>query len=228
MTSITTCAALSKAVYSLTVPEGLHITGFERIWDESTQTLGCCYITPNALVFAFRGSVNKRHWLSNFRIIKTDYHGIKAHRGFAESAQSVLEQVLQLIEDYGPTRRIVFTGHSLGGAIAVLLAAAGRPRPIEVITFGQPRVSRRRHLENAMQGSYLRIVNGSDAVPRKPWLGYSHGGCLMYLTNDGRRLANPSWWAMFKDRVWMTWQHQRLTDHYMNDYIEELEVCGIS
>lgn len=225
MATIMTCAQLSKAVYSMSVPDDLDVIGFERIICRKTNTQGCAYITTDTLYIAMQGSVDRSDWIHNFRVLKTDFHGIRAHRGFSWAAQSVLEDVQRIIDEHSPTRRVVFTGHSLGGAIAVLLAVACRPRPIEVVTFGQPRVSRKRHLELTLYGPHLRVVNGSDIVPRKPWLGYSHAGHLIYLTNDARRLDDPSWWERAKDRFWMTWQRQRITDHYMTDYIEELEQC---
>jgi len=225
MATIMTCAQLSKAVYSMSVPDGLDIIGYERIICQETSTQGCAYITSDTLYVAMQGSAEGADWLNNFKIIRRDYHGITAHRGFALAAESVLEQVHRILDDWSPSRRVVMTGHSLGGAIAVLLAVACRPRPVEVVTFGQPRVSRRRQLDLSLYGPYLRVVNGSDIVPRKPWLGYSHGGNLLYLTNDGRRLDNPSWFARVKDRIWMTWQRQRITDHRMTDYIKELEQC---
>ena len=225
MATIMTCAQLSKAVYSMTIPDGLDIIGYERIICQETSTQGAAYITSDTLYVAIQGSTNRSHWLTNFRVLKDDYHGIRAHRGFARAADSVLLEVQRIIEDHSPTRRVVMTGHSLGGAIAVLLAVACRHRPVEVVTFGQPRVSRQRQLDLSLYGPYLRVVNGSDIVPRKPWLGYSHGGHLLYLTNDGRRLDNPGWFARVKDRIWMTWQRQRITDHRMTDYIKELEQC---
>lgn len=225
MATIMTCAQLSKAVYSMSVPDDLDVIGYERIVCDETATQGCAYITPDTLFISMQGSSEGADWLNNFKIIRCDYHGISAHRGFALAAESVLDDVRRVIDDWSASRRVVMTGHSLGGAIAVLLAVACRPRPIEVITFGQPRISRRRHLDLTLYGSYLRVVNGSDIVPRKPWLGYSHAGHLLYLTNDGRRLDDPTWWQRAKDRIWMTWQRQRITDHYMIDYIKELNRC---
>ncbi len=216
------CAMLSDAVYSCTIPDGLDIVGSERILDEETDTFGMAYFTADTLYIAFQGSESWKDWLNDFKIIKTEYAGIRAHRGFAMCASSVIERVVRIIAAL-PDHRIVLTGHSMGGAVAVLVAVALRPRALQLITFGQPRVSTRRELQLALYGEYIRVVNGSDAVARSPWLGYSHAGTLLYLTNDQRKLIDPGHLRMFWDRL--PTLLQRATDHITPDYIKELEAC---
>lgn len=217
-----TCAMLSKAVYSATVPDGLGIVGAEFIVDEATDTFGAGYFSGDTLYLTFRGSESKRDWLNDFKIIKTDFFGIRAHRGFAMCAGSILNQVGAILKAL-PDHKVVLTGHSLGAAIAVLVAVALRPRPVELITFGQPRVSTERELNLALYGEYVRVQNGSDVVPRSPWLGYSHAGTCLYLSNTGKRLIDPGQFRMFWDRLPTVLQ--RATDHSMNDYIREIETC---
>lgn len=217
-----TCALLSQAVYSATVPDDLGVVGFERIVDEQTDTFGMAYFTKDTVYIAFCGSESKQDWLNDFKIIKTEFFGIKAHRGFAMCAGSVLSQVSAILKAL-PDHRVILTGHSLGGGIAALVAVALRPRPIELITFGQPRVATARELRLALYGEYVRVVNGSDVVPRSPWLGYSHAGTCIYLSNTGKRLIDPGQLRMFSDRLLTL--GERATDHSMTDYIKELNIC---
>jgi len=222
MDIIETCAHLSLAVYSETVPDNVGVIGYERISDRKTETFGMAYITADNLYLVFRGSQNKKHWLSNFKILKKNHFGIRAHKGFSEASESVMDQVRSLIAEF-PNQTPVLSGHSLGGAIAVLVAVALRPAPIKVITFGQPRVSTTAELRLALYGEYLRVVNGSDVVPRKPMLGYSHAGSLLYLSNRQKKLMDPGSVFRFFDRLPTLFQ--RVSDHDMVDCMMEYERC---
>ena len=92
----------------------------------------------------------------------------------------------------------IFSGHSLGGAIARCLSyrwkLANGTAPVVVVTFGCPRVG---NLEwnSGCAGSHYRVVNSVDLVtglphfgwrwgaPGQPgiFLGYRHGGGLYFL-----------------------------------------------
>lgn len=227
------CAQLSQAVYELAVPEGMTPLATQALWHRHTQTKGMCYVMGGKLYLAFAGSEIPAHWLSNVKIKKKNAFGwLPAHRGFAECAEAVLSDCLQLVDAW-PDRDVVLTGHSRGAAIATLLAAAlsshlrqsGRDHRITLITFAQPRVARGTLLRSVIHGQYVRVVNGSDAVPRVPRIGYSHAGTCLYLRNRGGYEVDPSPLAMFLDRVRTV--SQRATDHLMADYIRQLQMATI-
>lgn len=81
--------------------------------------------------------------------------------------------------------KVYLAGHSLGGAVATLVAArllelGVRPEQIEVITFGAPEVGNEAFVQK-YDGKFplKRIVNGGDPVPhalRKVYGGYRHLG----------------------------------------------------
>ena len=172
------CALLSKAVYGKGAPDDLGIIGFEYIVDNDTDTFAMAFITDGEIIIAVRGSESRKDWLNDFKIIKTMFFGVKAHRGFAMCAGSILSKVGAILKEF-PEKKIILTGHSLGGAIATLIAVSLRPKKVELITFGQPRVSTGHEINLALYGEYVRVQNGSDVVARSPWLGYSHGGTCM-------------------------------------------------
>lgn len=121
--------------------------------------------------------------------------GIQAHQGFV----TALEQVWgQLVEGWldpltsGPeSRRIWFTGHSLGGALATL-AAWRYGRCAGLYTFGSPRVgddalraavSELPAWRVALKNDFVTTVPPSRADPRISWLpdGYRHAGVPVHI-----------------------------------------------
>ncbi|OGH01651.1 MAG: hypothetical protein A2600_11840 [Candidatus Lambdaproteobacteria bacterium RIFOXYD1_FULL_56_27] len=88
---------------------------------------------------------------------------------------------------------ILVTGHSLGGALAVLYGANGdrRLRPLirSIYTYGQPRVGDGEFVSTLSQRfpiGYYRITNEEDPVPNLPKIGYEHGGTEIYYDGEGQ------------------------------------------
>ncbi len=96
------------------------------------------------------------------------------HQGFQRALGQVWEQVHELVTEYRrthPGAEICLTGHSLGGALAVLAFSRFADPDISLYTFGCPRVGDRafcaRVLSNPGRGNY-RFVNYNDAVTHIP------------------------------------------------------------
>ncbi|CAL9154166.1 unnamed protein product [Musa hybrid cultivar] len=91
-------------------------------------------------------------------------------------ATSVVEEVRRLMEVYeGEELSITVTGHSLGAALALLVAdelstCAPRVPPIAVVSFGGPRVGNRAFAERLKRRgvNVLRVVNDKDVVTMVP------------------------------------------------------------
>jgi fermentation-respiration switch protein FrsA (DUF1100 family) len=130
---------------------------------------------PGVAVVAFRGTVPSSwaDWLRDFEAWPVRHEGMGwCHRGFLDGGMDLWPALQPLIAG----RRVILTGHSLGGALAIITAGlmtlAGNP-PEALVTFGAPRVG----------GSALRQLlapipirqyrNGNDPVPDVPLL-YEH------------------------------------------------------
>jgi pimeloyl-ACP methyl ester carboxylesterase len=149
---------------------GLRATPFRH---KVTRTRGFVGVCDTHAVLAFRGSdpVTLQTWLTDavVRLVeRPDYPG-RVHLGFA----SALRRTWALIEpalDAAGDRPLFLTGHSMGGALAVLTAArlarAGRPA-VATYTFGAPRVGDPAFCAAHALPTY-RVVNRLDLVPEVP------------------------------------------------------------
>jgi triacylglycerol lipase len=121
------------------------------------------------------------------------------------------------------------TGHSLGGAMAVLVAAELQPNG-GLHTFGQPRVGNSAFLKTLDGIKYYRYRNNNDAVTAVPpsFLLFRHGGVLRYINTYGN-IRPATWFQRFKDKCrghWMALKSFNLidgfADHSMGLYHEFL------
>ncbi len=113
---------------------------------------------------------------------------IRVHPGFAAVARAVDEDLkAKRLLKAGYT--VGLTGHSLGGAAALLLAmrlekAGGTVE--RLVTFGQPRVTDTAGVSafNRLMQKTTRVAGCDDVVPFVPSRGYTHGGNVLLLLDS--------------------------------------------
>lgn len=158
--------------------------------------------SPNQLTVAIAGSDDWEDWRNNFLggWVPLDDRGRRqARTGFVVHADLV-SAVLHNSPTYRAARRIVFVGHSLGGAVAQLLAEQANRTPgvtARALVFNSPRAG------NAAFARELRrrvrhVWNIGDAVPHGPssLKGNRHvPGAARFLACDGSiyRSRWPVW-----------------------------------
>lgn len=154
---------------------------------------------------------------------------ITLHRGFAKAARLIYEDVRpRLVAGY----RIQLTGHSLGGAEAVILGmelkAAGTPAE-RIITFGQPRVTNQAGVDAFKDLPLTRVINQNDMVPEMPLDPFRHIGPELVLF-PGTAYALVERRPLSPEAVLAAWQalrnHQppaELPHHYISSYLTNLE-----
>lgn len=126
----------------------------------------------NEQVLVVRGTANLENVLVDLDMkLKLDSQlNIQLHQGFALAAQAIYQDVKLSLDSSTP---IITTGHSLGGAVALILAMhlANDEYPLtQSMTFGQPKVT---NVTGASQFSNLavtRVVTPLDMVPLVPAL----------------------------------------------------------
>ncbi|ERN14554.1 phospholipase A1-Igamma3, chloroplastic [Amborella trichopoda] len=156
------------------------------------------------ILFAWRGTVTYLEWVEDVMDyqVKPNFGpdaNVKVESGFLDlynsketacgfcsysAREQVISETRRLMERYkdeGNELSITITGHSLGGALALLSAydiaetglnvlPDGRRVPITVFTFGSPRVGNRRFADRCDElGIHvLRVFNKHDKVPTVP------------------------------------------------------------
>ena len=163
------------------------------------------FVNSENVVVSIRGTEAKlQEWLRiNANLIKSSFFGWgKVHKGFKRFLSAIwddteiglgLESLLrQELSD--SNKQLWFTGHSLGGATALLAASAwhihhGTTHPVTgIYTYGQPRVGNQKFKENfeaALGQRMYRFVNNNDIVTQVPTFFYKHVGIEKYLTASG-------------------------------------------
>jgi pimeloyl-ACP methyl ester carboxylesterase len=127
--------------------------------------------------------------------------GGRVHRGFANAFQAIQKDVDDWITCHAGWR-IIITGHSLGAAMATLLAS--RHPSAELVTFGSPRVGNAAFARLFAARAPRRYVDFCDLVTRVPpaLVGFRHAGPRLYLDRTGKRRAVPaSMVSVFLDRM---------------------------
>ena len=151
------------------------------------ETQGFIAWDDKVVLLSFRGTEkNFADWLGNLSVAAQDSPYGRIHSGFSnafQQAKNTVDSILNRIQ--ATQQQLWITGHSLGGALAVIAGAAyQRDHSIAgVYTYGQPKlaVSGITDLYHSkLGGRYHRFVNHQDVVPQVP-PGYEHFGKLTWF-----------------------------------------------
>ena len=156
-----------------------------------------CFVatTADLVLVCFRGTTNLGDWLSNLNVATTNTAAIgTVHSGFFGQFNDLRQQI-ETIFASRPGRKVILSGHSLGGALAALGAATWTDvQPLlGLYTYGQPLTGQDDFaalMEVRLGDRYLRFVNDADVVPRVP-PGYRHAGRLVQFDAAGRLKVKP-------------------------------------
>jgi Lipase (class 3) len=157
-----------------------------------------CFVAshPKAVIVAFAGTdpVSLANWISDFDAHLDVTTGTA--EGYEVAADVVWSELKQLLEQCVPPGGKVFvTGHSLGGALAALIAhRIGTELQADVdavYTFGMPRPGSKAFadLYNHQLGMRTyRLVHGEDIVPTvaPTSFGFRHVGRVLHCARLGR------------------------------------------
>lgn len=158
----------------------------------------------SVVVVTFRGSDNGMNWLRDLEAIPAvSKSGRYAHHGFVSAMNTLWPEVSARLSSNICEKPVVFTGHSLGGAIAVLFAEYLQT---QAVTFGCPRVWWAP--EQLPVVNHVRVVCDDDPIPKIPAIMFRHDDTDAIIRLDDPGLPiDPA-------------------DHVISHYIERLEAAA--
>jgi hypothetical protein len=184
----------------------------------------------SAIVVSYRGTSNFKNWLINLNINLTNLginhtSPIRVHSGFNKAANALVPKIYNLLDKakkQNPEYKVVFTGHSLGGALATLSAVKFAERgvikwsDIQIITFGQPRVG------DASFANYLnskpiesaRVTTRGDIVAISPAkkINYYHSQHIVHMDLNGTSIGCSN--TKEDDNCTKYFKHLKLSAHF--------------
>jgi pimeloyl-ACP methyl ester carboxylesterase len=206
------------------------------VYNAETDTLAWIVESGQDVIVAFRGTAHRRNWHTDIDCRLINVGAYRVHRGFLYALESVIERIGEELDELAG-RPLWLTGHSLGGALAMLCARCLQRRVAGVYTFGQPRAGDSafcQSYDSFLGGVTYRVVHADDIVPRLPWLlgHYRHAGQEVFFPSrakvtwqlntpwrqkalsDLRGLAREAWHG--RDAL--------LADHHLDTYLKLLGV----
>jgi len=225
--------------------------------DTGTDTHVLIGESADYLILAFRGTASIRNWITDSEFERVNLVACedgsisKVHKGFERALNSVWERIYarlggSQVFNVQNCKPIFVTGHSLGGALAILAALTLHRNGFQVAqvyTFGQPRVGNgdfKRRYEKFLGNRTFRVVYEEDIVARVPHLPawhdpYRHVGTEVFLPaiSGEAPLIDPSIWSLLASDVWGIYRAfciskfagaiDPIQDHHINNYTSALD-----
>ncbi|XP_008784887.2 phospholipase A1-Igamma1, chloroplastic [Phoenix dactylifera] len=183
---------LERSIHADTWSKDSNWMGYVAVSDDTeSHRIGC-----RDIVVAWRGTIAPAEWFGDLQgklePLGSDHGDVRVEHGFlsiytsksdatrynkSSASEQVMEEIKRLVSFYrekGEQVSLTITGHSLGGALALLnayeAASAVPDLPVSVISFGAPRVGNIAFGEKLkqMEVKTLRVVVKQDVVPKMP------------------------------------------------------------
>jgi triacylglycerol lipase len=221
----------------------LGLTECDRLVDAQVGTAGFLVAGDDIIIIVFRGTQDRLDWITNVQAAWiTLQGGTRVHTGFFQAYWPIRDRlfaaVINLLKQ--KQRPVYITGHSLGGALALMATAElanhdegyVRDSIAACYTFGCPRAGDS-SFDQYVKVPLYRVTNGVDIVPAVPpaILGYRHVGDSRYFGRPGQPPSRLS--PNILQKLWRTFwglltfvrtfKFQNIADHAMPVYLGKLQ-----
>ena len=210
------------------------LTLVKWIEHKPSDTQGFVAIKNRTIYVVFRGSESKKDFQNDASIQKVPFikEGEKVHIGFKSSWEPVCEDVYVAISE-GSERMVtvdnlVVCGHSLGGAVATLMAYSIKNRfygyHVECCTIGSPRVGNKVFKQNFDKSGIdsIRIVHNNDLVTHTPYIGFLHVNYQLRLDNEGNVKKGENTLGYYWDYIKSLFTGKNVKDHMCEGYMDAI------
>lgn len=170
------CATIQSAVNSyfdrdLFLPEQLKLRG-------KLGNYGLILEHSNYIIVTYRGSADAKDYARDFQAFQETFFDVNGlaykglcHLGFKNITLGVSEELTRTLHNIG-NKPVLFTGHSLGGCVAVLSAMYSSPLILNkyLVTFAAPRFGDY-HFNDSLYSviqNRRQIASMSDFIPQFP------------------------------------------------------------
>ncbi len=186
-------ANLSSCVYKDLAFMRVNFEGFKVVYHGHKGADAFTLEDDNNFIVACRGTEVKQFSdvKADLSISKTTVAHGKLHIGFNHYVDKVWRPIMALAQH--TQKKVWFTGHSLGAAMATIMAYRFAtddtlPTPAGLFTYGSPRVGNRTFINyfNTLPFPHHRWVNDGDIVtkiPFAPW--FYHCGTMHHIDESG-------------------------------------------
>ena len=196
----------------------------------------CAFLARNDrfAVLSFRGTTKDyRNILTDIDVrFRRDKTGAKIADGFSRAYALVEKEIANAVGGLEPDLPLYITGHSLGGALAVIASIRITPsdRIAACYTYGCPLVGDAEFTSQLWKIPVYRQVHSSDIVPRVPfWGGYRQTGDLRYIKRNGDLVEDPNSVGRLCSFLFSLITHWKsvFENHFIAGYIKALEAWAI-
>lgn len=156
-------------------PAKVHFFDDSTLKTEPTDTQAFITHNDELILIAVRGTLERADAFRDADALQvpfTEGDG-KVHRGFYGAAKKAVVFARSYLDRFHAGQKLLICGHSLGGAVALLLAEMLRRREgfdynIQLYTYGAPRTGDATFARAAEPLVHYRMVNHNDPVPSVP------------------------------------------------------------
>lgn len=176
---------------------GTKMECFASFLNEYRDTQAMILNTDDEIYLVFPGTASETDILTDVTFELVRYGGGNVHSSFLDVAKQTYPKIIDKVKRllaFKPDAKVIVSGHSLGGALAMLYSEMLHQDGVEVtqlITFGQPRCGNGKFAKAFSQLGipYIRFVNETDIVPDvpPPWdkSDWTHAGNRLTFGKDG-------------------------------------------
>lgn len=228
------------AVLAYQTPESIQWKDYKLSWakwieHKPSDTQGFVAIKNRTIFVVFRGSESKKDFQNDGSVQKVPFikEGEKVHIGFKSCWEPVAEDVYFAIseasERMSTVDSVVVCGHSLGGAVATLMAYSIKNRfygfHVECCTIGSPRVGNKVFKQNFDKSGIesIRVVHNNDLVTHTPYIGFQHVNFQLRLDSEGNVKKGENTIGYLWDYIKSIFTGENLKDHMGENYMSAID-----